>query len=61
MSVVCELEKGQTDRQEAECEGASCQLVSAAEVGGIGGWGWGVEAEGQREDGGAGLTFVVED
>ena len=63
MSVVCELEMGQTDRQEAECEGASCQLVSAAEVGRMGsrgrGWGWGVD--GQREDGGAELTFVVED
>ena len=44
MLVVCELEKGQTDTQEAECEGASCQLVSAAEVGGMGkrggGGGW---------------------
>ena len=61
MSVVCELEKGQTDRQEAECEGASCQLVSAAEVGGMGSVCVCVEAEGQGEDGGAGLTFVVED
>ena len=57
MSVVCELEMGQTDRQEAECEGASCQLVSAAEVGRMGsrGRGWGVD--GQREDGGGGADF----